>query len=128
MKSHTDLDDFLILVSIDSSCEDDDVDNDETDVFNVSCHGNDLKKMIEEPRECNEFTIKRRKIHTQLDLLNASLLSFGIDKGVQKERSDGENTPPRKRRRKLPTKGCVKINPGTQSIGKKIKSSGIETN
>ena len=74
MKENADLDaDYIILASIDSSSDDE---SDENDVFNVSCHGNNFKRMKEEPNQCDEFTIKRRKLHTQLDLMNSILMSI----------------------------------------------------
>ena len=83
-KEQTDLDaDFIILASVDPSSDDDDQ-SDENDVFNVSCHGNHFKRMKEEPKQCDEFTIKRRKVHTQLDLMNSALMTmkFGDDPSV----------------------------------------------
>lgn len=84
ISEHENLDaDYMFLASGDSS-SDDESQNDENDAFNVSCHGNHFKRMKEEPKQCGEFTIKRRKLHTQLDMMNSVLrsMSFGENENV----------------------------------------------
>ena len=51
----------------------------ENDAFNVSCHGSDLKRMMGEANQCDKSTIKRRKVSTQLDLMNSNLISVSFD-------------------------------------------------
>lgn len=77
MKKQKELDaDYLIIASIESSSSDDEDESDESDVFSVSCHGSHFKQMKEEPNQCDEFTVKRRKLHTHLNLLNSDLMSM----------------------------------------------------
>ena len=77
MKQHNELDsDYLVLASIESSSSDDESESDEGDVFSVSCHNSHFKQLKEQPNQCDEFAIKRRKLHTQLNLLNSDLMSM----------------------------------------------------
>lgn len=69
--------DFTFLATIDSS-SDEEVLSDESDALNVSCHGNHFKRMKEEPKQCNDLTIKRRKLHSQIELMNSTLLSMAL--------------------------------------------------
>ena len=99
--------DYLVLASIDSS-SDDDGQCDENDVFNTSCHGSHFKRMKEEPTQCDEYAIKRRKLHTQLDLMNSILMSMSFGGNVTSSDelfSDGSaSCSKRTVSRKLPTK------------------------
>lgn len=71
---------FLAMASFDPSL-DDESDSDENDILNLSCHGTDLKRMRENPKlSCDESTIKRRKLQTQLDLMNSNLSSMAFDR------------------------------------------------
>lgn len=77
MKQHSELDaDYLVLASIETSSSDDESESDEGDVFSVSCHGSHFKQLKEQPKQCDELAIKRRKLHTQLNLLNSDLMSM----------------------------------------------------
>ena len=77
MKQQSELDsDYLVLASIETSSSDDESESDEGDVFSVSCHGSHFKQLKEQPKQCDEFAIKRRKLHTQLNLLNSDLMSM----------------------------------------------------
>ena len=99
--------DYLVLASIDSS-SDDDGQCDENDVFSTSCHGSHFKRMKEEPTQCDEYAIKRRKLHTQLDLMNSILMSMSFGGNVTSSDelfSDGSaSCSKRTVSRKLPTK------------------------
>lgn len=103
-KEQADLDgDFAVFASIDFSSDDEDP-SDENDALNVSCHGNHFKRMKEEPKHVDKFTIKRRKLQTQMDLMNSILMS------VKFGETDGERStsfvPCNKHAgmRKIPTK------------------------
>ena len=103
MKQHSELDsDYLVLASIETSSSDDESENDEGDVFSVSCHGSHFKQLKEQPKQCDELAIKRRKLHTQLSLLNSDLMSmtFGGSKTCPDQPPCG--FVPDKRTRKLP--------------------------
>lgn len=103
MKTHNELDaDYLILAAIESSSSEDESESDESDVFNVSCHGSHFKQMKEEPKQCDEFTIKRRKLHTQLDLLNSDLLSMTFGASRPSTEQSLFSSVPSKRPRKVP--------------------------
>lgn len=71
---------YTFLASIHSS-DDERESDEENDAFNESCHGNDFKRMFEESNFCHDFAIKRRKLHTQLDLMNSNLMSMGFGCG-----------------------------------------------
>lgn len=103
MKQHSELDsDYLVLAVIESSSSDDESESDEGDVFSVSCHGSHFKQMKEQPNQCDEFAIKRRKLHTQLNLLNSDLTSmtFGGSRTSPDQFPCG--SVPNKRARKVP--------------------------
>ena len=68
------------LASIYSS-DDERESDEENDAFNESCHRNDFKRMLEESNLCHDFAFKRRKLHTQLDLMNSNLKSMGLGCG-----------------------------------------------
>lgn len=69
--------DFNYLASSDSFSDDEDL-NDENDALNVSCHGNHFKRLKDNPKQSDELTIKRRKFHTQMDLMNSILQSMAL--------------------------------------------------
>ena len=82
VKEQVDLEaDFIILASIDSASDDESL-SDENDILNVSCHGNHFKRLKEEPKHCDEFAIKRRKLHTQMDLMNSILMSMSFNGNI----------------------------------------------
>ena len=82
---------YTFLASIHSS-DDERESDEENDAFNESCHGNDFKRMLEESNFCPDFAIKRRKLHTQLDLMNSSLMSMGF--GCSKKVLEGPSNLP----------------------------------
>lgn len=105
MKKHKELDaDYLILASIESSSSDDESESDESDVFSVSCHGSHFKQMNEETTQCDKFTVKRRKLHTHLDLLNSDLMSMTFDASRTSAEQPPVGSVPCKRPRKVPRK------------------------
>lgn len=69
--------DFNYLASSDSFSDDEDL-NDENDALNVSCHGNHFKRLKDNPKQSDELTIKRRKFHTQMDVMNSILQSMAL--------------------------------------------------
>lgn len=69
--------DFNYLASPDSFSDDEDL-NDENDALSVSCHGNHFKRLKDNPKQSDELTIKRRKFHNQMDLMNSILLSMAL--------------------------------------------------
>lgn len=97
-------DTHLILAIIDSSSSDDESESDESDVFSVSCHGNHFKQLKEKPKQYDEFAIKRRKLHTQLNLLNSDLMSMMTFGGSETspEQPSPISSVPCKRPRKMP--------------------------
>lgn len=103
IKQHSELDsNYLVLASIDTSSSDDESESDEGDVFSVSCHGSHFKQLKEQPKQCDELAIKRRKLQTQLNLLNSDLLSMTFGGS----RTSADQPPcglaPDKRIKKLP--------------------------
>lgn len=103
IKQHSELDsNYLVVASIDTSSSDDESESDEGDVFSVSCHGSHFKQLKEQPKQCDELAIKRRKLQTQLNLLNSDLLSMTFGGS----RTSADQPPcglvPDKRKKKLP--------------------------
>ena len=107
LKEEVDLEaDFIVLASMDSVSDDESL-SDENDVFSVSCHGNHFKRLKEEPKRCDEFAIKRRKLHTQMDLMNSILMSMSFSGNLTSsdERPTGSvSFNKRLVTRKMPTK------------------------
>lgn len=93
--------DYLFLASVDSSSSSED-ESESGDILNVSCHSNHFKRMKAEPDQCDVFAIKRRKFHTQLDLLDSDLMLMSV--GVSKPSNAVEESSPRpvRRPRKVP--------------------------
>lgn len=93
--------DYLFLASVDSSSSSED-ETESGDILNVSCHSNHFKRMKAEPDQCDMFAIKRRKFHTQLDLLDSDLMLMTV--GVSKPSNAVEESSPRpvRRPRKVP--------------------------
>ena len=103
MKQHSELDsDYLALASIETSSSDDESESDEGDVFSVSCHGSHFKQLKEQPKQCDELAVKRRKLHTQLNLLNSDLMSMTFDGCRTSPDQPSHGFVPDKRTRKLP--------------------------
>ena len=71
--------DFTFLANIDLS-SDDESESDEEDALNLSCHGNDLKRIREEPKH-RDFVMKRRKLSIQLELMHTDLVSMTFNQG-----------------------------------------------
>ena len=102
MKQHSEVDsDYLVLASIETSSSDDESESDEGDVFSVSCHGSHFKQLKERPKQCDELAIKRRKLHTQLNLLNSDLMSLAFS-GSRTSPGQPCGFVPNKRARKVP--------------------------
>ena len=73
--------DFTFLASIDLSSDDEsESQSDENDALNLSCRGNDLKRIREEPKHC-DFVMKRRKLSIQLELMHTDLVSMTFNRG-----------------------------------------------
>lgn len=119
MKQHNGLDsDYLVLASIETSSSDDESENDEGDVFSVSCHGSHFKQLKEQPKQCDELAIKRRKLHTQLNLLNSDLMSMTFSRSGTSPDQPTCDYVPDKRTRKVPR---------NKRLSRKINATGSKT-
>jgi len=80
--------DFTFLTNIDLS-SDAESESDEDDALNLSCHGNDLKRIREEPKHF-EFVMIRRKLSIQLELMYTDLIpmAFNDSKTISEEPSE----------------------------------------
>lgn len=64
------------FLSAESFSDSEDEDN---DVLNVSCHGNNFKRMFE-PGGCGKLAVKRRKLQTHLETLDLEFLALNFEK------------------------------------------------
>ena len=120
MKQHNELDtDYLVLASIETSSSDDESESDEGDVFSVSCHGSHFKQLKEQPKQCDQLAVKRRKLHTQLNLLNSDLMSMTFSGSGTSPDQPPCGFVPDKRARKVPRN--KRLSQKIHSIGSKTR-------
>ena len=73
------IDDFLKSSMNEEPSEIGEDEEEEDDALNTSCHGNHFKRMFDEVEgRCDAQTIKKRKLQTQIQIINNSFSAFSV--------------------------------------------------